>query len=49
MNRSSRGFGLAGVVFVVIIMVITAFFGARADAAAFNAQHESSVSGDVHD
>ncbi|MBN7818811.1 hypothetical protein KJY73_04540 [Bowmanella sp. Y26] len=48
MNRSSRGFGLAGVVFVVIIMVITAFFGARADAAAMT-QQEFSVSGDVHD
>jgi hypothetical protein len=33
MNRSSRGFGLAGVLFAVIIMVVTAFFGARAESA----------------
>lgn len=32
MNRSSRGFGLAGVLFAVIVMVLTAFFGARAEA-----------------
>ncbi|WP_172449283.1 hypothetical protein [Bowmanella denitrificans] len=46
MNRSSRGFGLAGVLFAVIIMVVTAFFGARADAAP--AMVQISVSGDVH-
>ena len=33
MNRSSRGFGLAGVLCAVIVMIVTAFFGARAESA----------------
>ncbi|WP_168171460.1 hypothetical protein [Lacimicrobium sp. SS2-24] len=55
MNRSSRGFGLAGVLFAVIIMVVTAFFGARAESAPLYPQHAersvivTSVSGGVHD
>ncbi|MDF2178962.1 hypothetical protein P2G88_11945 [Aliiglaciecola sp. CAU 1673] len=36
MNRSSKGFGLAGVLFAVIVMMLTAFFGARADASQIN-------------
>ncbi|GGD74882.1 hypothetical protein GCM10011357_32330 [Lacimicrobium alkaliphilum] len=46
MNRSSRGFGLAGVLFAVIIMVVTAFFGTRAESAPDyqnNAEHKSEV------
>lgn len=36
MNRSSKGFGLAGVLFAVIVMMLTAFFGARAEASHIN-------------
>lgn len=46
MNRSSRGFGLAGVLFAVIIMVVTAFFGARAESAPLS-QHSAEHSGAV--
>ncbi|MDN4503172.1 hypothetical protein QX776_12220 [Alteromonadaceae bacterium BrNp21-10] len=34
MNRSAKGFGMLGVVFAVILMAITAVFGAKAEAAA---------------
>ncbi|MBC3767265.1 hypothetical protein [Neptunicella marina] len=35
MNRTDRGFGLFGVVFAVVLLVLSAVFGAKADAQSF--------------
>lgn len=35
MNRTDRGFGLFGVVFAVVLLVLSAVFGAKADAHSF--------------
>ena len=37
MNRSAKGFGMLGVVLAVILMAISAVFGAKAEAADYPA------------
>ncbi|WP_416305349.1 hypothetical protein [Neptunicella sp. SCSIO 80796] len=44
MNRNAKGFGLYGVFFAVLLLIVSAVFGAKADAAeliSLQPQHQS--------
>ncbi len=44
MNRSSKGFGLAGVAIAVLLMIATAAFSTSAQSAGTSVQAEQSIS-----